>query len=105
MLDRLLREVLCLSIDETYATNIFPFIKPDIISSQIPLVDVIRAAREFTVPELRLARPSKVLPLGKMPSAALRKLWVNFMSLPHPAARISFSAQMEIWLRELSSWI
>ena len=103
ILDRLLREVLNLSVEQTYATNVFPYIKPGDISKPIPFPDVTRAAREFAVPELRLARPSRILALGKMASTALREVGVECIALPHPAARMSISAQVEAWRRELGS--
>ena len=103
LLDRLLQEVLSLSIKDTYATNIFPFIKAGGISSPIPKGDVFRAAQEFAALELKLARPTKILALGRMPTIALREIGINCIGLPHPAARISFSAQKEMWRQALSS--
>lgn len=102
LLERLLQEVLRLSINETYATNIFPFIKGGSISSPIPKTDVIRAAQEFAPLELKVVRPSKILALGRISTMALREIGINCISLPHPAARISFDVQKEFWCQALS---
>ena len=86
-LDALLERVLGLDISDVYITNAFPFIKPGGMSAAIPFRDVVRAVETFTVPELELAEPKKVLALGSQVHRALTKAGVKAVALPHPAAR------------------
>lgn len=76
-----------LTLAETYVTNVFPFVKAGGMSSIIPASDVRRAAKIFTKVELKLAEPKIVFALGKRTQDALESARVEFMPLPHPAAR------------------
>lgn len=87
-LQELLARVLGTSLNEIYATNVFPFVKQGRMSAPLPYNEVLATARRFAVPELELARPSAVLALGTVAAAALRKCGVQATELPHPAARI-----------------
>lgn len=98
VLNELLSRTLGVSIDCTYTTNIFPFIKLGGISSSIPMRHILQAATTFTKPELEIARPSTILALGRIPSIALTRVGVKCISLPHPAARIgSIEVHEKIW--------
>lgn len=97
-LDEVLQRVLRLSIEETYTTNAFPFIKPGGMSNGIPMTHVVRSIEEFTSEELRLAKPSMILALGSLTYKALRKAGINAIALPHPAARgMSLDAYEQLW--------
>jgi len=71
--DELLNRVFRLRVNEAYITNAFPFIKPGGMSAAIPMRDVVRAVELFTVPELELARPTRVLALGSQVHRALTR--------------------------------
>lgn len=102
-LERLLEDIFGLSFDQIYATNIFPFIKLGKISAPLPMRDVRRAASEFTVRELEIARPSKILALGRVSSQVLQSIGVDCIALPHPAARIgAYAKHKNAWLDALN---
>jgi restriction system protein len=71
-LKRLLLEHLGLNLDATFATNLFPFIKQGGISSTIPMRDLVRAAREFAIPQIEIVSPKIVVCLGMNTFNALR---------------------------------
>jgi restriction system protein len=58
--------------ENIYATNLFPFIKPGGISNYIPMRDLIRAAQEFALPQVRIVQPRLVICLGLNTFNALR---------------------------------
>lgn len=92
-----------LTLEETYATNAFPFIKPGGMSSNLRLSDLVRAVNEFTLPELELARPTLVIALGAMTFKALHRCGVEAIALPHPAARgMSSRGYVEMWRSAIS---
>jgi restriction system protein len=51
-------------LSDTYGTNLFPFIKMGAISSSIPMGDMVRAAKEFAIPQIRIVKPRLVICLG-----------------------------------------
>jgi hypothetical protein len=53
-----------LQIRQIYATNLFPFVKPGATSAPIPYRDLVRAAREFGIPQIEIVRPRLVIALG-----------------------------------------
>jgi restriction system protein len=61
---RLLKEHFGVELEDTYATNLFPFIKAGNISTKIPLRDLRRAAEEFALPQIKIVRPKLVVCLG-----------------------------------------
>ena len=63
-LDKLLRETIGLRIDETYATNLFPFIKPGGMSSSIPFRALRASARSYALPQIEILAPRLVVALG-----------------------------------------
>jgi hypothetical protein len=64
LLQRLLREVFDVSLAEVYATKLFPFIKPGGMSARIRWGDLVRAAREFALPQIEIIKPALVVCLG-----------------------------------------
>lgn len=63
-LDKLLCAHCKLAIGQIYATNLFPFVKFGEMTEKIPMGDLIKAAREFCVPQLRIVSPKIAVCLG-----------------------------------------
>jgi hypothetical protein len=71
-LARLLKNTFGLSISDIYATNVFPFVKLGGMSDRIPFADLIRAARQFALPQIEIVNPRLVICLGMDTFNALR---------------------------------
>ena len=71
-LKRLLKDTFGLELQDTYSTNLFPFIKQGGLSTTIPQKDLIRAASEFAIPQINIIKPRLVVCLGKKTFNALR---------------------------------
>jgi hypothetical protein len=67
--NRRLRELLLqhfgLKLEEVYATNVFPFVKVGSMSASINKKDLVRAAREFALPQMEIVGPRLAVCLGK----------------------------------------
>lgn len=72
-LKALLAEHLGLKLEETYATNLFPYVKPGAMNAYIPARDLLKAAQEFTLPMIEIIKPRIVVCLGLDTFNALRK--------------------------------
>jgi hypothetical protein len=72
-LNRLLNGHFRVQLKDVYATNLFPFIKSGNISSPIPQRDLIRAAIEFALPQIRIICPKLVVCLGAATFNAIRR--------------------------------
>lgn len=72
-LKMLLKEHFGLSLSDTYATNLFPFVKPGGISTPINRLDLLRAAKEFVLPQIEIVQPVIVICLGLVTFNALRE--------------------------------
>lgn len=70
----LLFEHFGLQLHQTYATNLFPFIKMGSMSSNIPQVDLVRAAKEYALPQIEIVQPSVVICLGIKTFNAIRSV-------------------------------
>lgn len=70
---KLLYETFGLTLRDTYATNLFPFIKPGKMSARIPQKDLTAAARQFALPQIQIVKPKLVICLGLVTFNALRK--------------------------------
>jgi len=64
-LKQLLRKDFQLELQDIYATNVFPFIKEGAIGATIPMRDLIRAAKEFALPQIMIIKPVVAVCLGK----------------------------------------
>lgn len=53
-----------LTLDETFATNLFPFIKPGGMTTNIPVKLMSSAAKEFAMPQILVVRPKLLICLG-----------------------------------------
>lgn len=70
---RLLQANFRMPLWRTYATDLFPFIKPGHMGRKIPRRDLVRAAMEFALPQVRIVNPKLVICLGLQTYNALRK--------------------------------
>ena len=61
------------SLEEIYSTNLFPYVKPGSMNARIPAADLLRAAKQFTIPMIDIIQPKIVICLGKDTFNALRK--------------------------------
>ncbi len=102
-LEHLLNKFFNLKIEDTYATNVFPFIKEgDISSGGISIVDIRKSANIFLKREIEIVKPNLILALGNLACSGLRSIDVDFIDLPHPAARIgSIEKHEKIWGKKL----
>lgn len=64
-LQKLLREHFPLELKDVYATNVFPFIKVGRTDAPIPRRDLVRAAREFALPQIEIVEPRIAVCLGR----------------------------------------
>ncbi|HVS82244.1 MAG TPA: hypothetical protein VHE60_10985 [Pyrinomonadaceae bacterium] len=71
---RLLNATFGLTLRDAYGTNLFPFIKPGGMSADIPEADLIKAAREFALPQIRIVNPKLVICLGMQTFNAVREV-------------------------------
>ena len=69
----LLQSTFGTALRETYATNLFPFVKLGGMSASIPHRDLVAAAREFAIPQIQIVRPRLVICLGLATFNALRR--------------------------------
>jgi restriction system protein len=72
-LTRLLDKTYDLQLTDVYGTNLFPFVKLGGVSASIPQKDLVAAARQFTLPEIRIVNPRLVICLGLVTFNALRQ--------------------------------
>lgn len=70
----LLREHLQIDFKDTYATNLFVFIKPGGISAPIKTSDLVYSAQTYTIPEISIIRPKFVICLGARVLSILSKI-------------------------------
>jgi len=72
-LKRRLQEAFGLSLADTYATDLFPFVKPGGMSTAIPAGYLRRAAREYAVPQIEIVARELVVCIGLATFNALRE--------------------------------
>lgn len=59
-------------LKDVYGTNLFPFIKPKGMSQPVPHSDLVKAAVDFALPQIRIVQPAVVVCLGLATFNALR---------------------------------
>jgi restriction system protein len=96
-LEKLLHRHFNRTLAQTYATNVFPWVKPGGMSAPVPIGHALAAAEQFAAKELRLAQPLITLALGRVAAEVLGRLGVHCIALPHPAARISGAEAHAAW--------
>jgi hypothetical protein len=103
-LEELLQQFFKIGIAGVYGTNVFPFIKKGGMSSPIPMKDIKRVSEHFLKEELRIAKPTCIIALGRRAQYSLEYLGIKHVAVPHPAARIgSIDKHMEAWKVALSA--
>lgn len=70
---QLLRTTFGITLADTYATNLFPFIKKGRMNANISTADMLRAARDFALPQICIVKPMLVICLGGPTFNALRR--------------------------------
>jgi hypothetical protein len=70
---RLLNTTFGITLRDTYGTNLFPFVKLGGMSQPIRQVDLLAAARQFALPQIRVVNPKLVICLGLVTFNALRQ--------------------------------
>jgi hypothetical protein len=64
-LKELLHRYFELELKDVYATNVFPFVKLGAMNRSIAMRDLVRAAREFALPQIEIIGPRLAVCLGK----------------------------------------
>jgi hypothetical protein len=72
-LKRLLKTHLNLDLQDTYATNLMPFIKQGGMSASIPMKVLVNAATEFALPQVKIVQPKIVVCFGLQAFNATRR--------------------------------
>ena len=62
-----------LKFSETYASNVFPFIKQGKKNSSIPRADMVYAAKTYALPQIEIVSPRMVICLGRPAFYAVRR--------------------------------
>ncbi len=109
-----------LGFSETYATNVFPFIKRGKKSDPIPCRDLVSCAETYALPQIEIVSPRMAICLGqrtfdavcraggqdlrdwkraRSPGPHIRISSVKVYGLPHPAARIKKETKVDRWRR------
>lgn len=111
-LKALLKKYFSLEFEDTYATNLFPFIKMGGMSNGISIKDMRRSAKQFTLPMIRVVSPKIAIALGSKTFDALYDACdekqdikagsfqfgsTKIFHQPHPAARISNIKKEQGW--------
>lgn len=73
-LKELLKKHFGIELKDTYATNLFPFVKMNNMSSFIPSSDMKKAALEFALPQVDIISPKIIICLGLSTFNALRRV-------------------------------
>lgn len=94
-LKRLLPQHLNLSLSQTYATNLFPFIKKGEMKATIPVGDLTRAAQEYALPQVRIVRPRLVVCLGIETFKAMQRACGQSPLAPRTADAIAAPFEFE----------
>jgi hypothetical protein len=64
-LKNLLKTYFDVGFDDIYATNVFPFVKLGKMNASIKSKDLVRAAKDFALPQIKIIAPRLVICLGK----------------------------------------
>lgn len=116
----LLKKHLHLKLEDTYATNLFPFIKMGGMSAGIPERIMRRAAEQFTLPMIDILKPKITIALGRktynaiydacnskqeiLTGISFKYEGTKVFHQPHPAARIS-NIEKEIKWKEMAKYL
>jgi hypothetical protein len=64
-IDKLLHQHFGLTWADTFATDVFPFVKPGGMRGDLMWKDFVRCARDFALPQIVIIRPRMVICLGR----------------------------------------
>jgi hypothetical protein len=64
-IDRLLHQHFGLKWQDTFATDVFPFVKPGNMRGDLKWDDFVRCAREFALPQIDIIKPLLIICLGR----------------------------------------
>jgi hypothetical protein len=67
-IDELLHRHFGMSFSDTFATDLFPFVKPGDMRGKLQRLDVLKCAGEFAVPQIEIIEPLIVICLGRSSS-------------------------------------
>ena len=98
-LQELLREHFAIALKDTYATNVFPFVKRGSMGSSIPKSDLVHAAAEFTLRQIEIVKPRIAVCLGKAAYNA-----VALASKHTPALRLRNAISTPFWIGATQVW-
>ena len=62
-----------LEFSEVYATDVFPFVKAGDMGTKIPMADMVLAAKQFAIPQIKIISPKLVVCLGRQTFNSIRK--------------------------------
>lgn len=89
---RLLDKFFDLEFSEVYATDVFPFVKSGDMGTKIPMADMVLAANQFAIPQIKIISPKLVICLGRQTFNSIRKAsGLKEISLSEPLEKNNFS--------------
>ncbi len=68
-----LNQNLSLQFSDTFATNVFPFIKKGPMNARIRLADMLYCVKEYALPQLEVVSPMMAICLGRSTFEAIRQ--------------------------------
>lgn len=121
---RLLDKYFHLDFSDTYATNLFVYLKKGALSARIPAIDMQFCVREFLIPQIDIVQPKAVLCLGAYVNNSVRKVLalpplplreaykapitytgIRIFGLPHPGGLGTSSVGGQNAVEEMWRWV
>lgn len=91
-LKKMLRDSFKLEFEDTYATNLFVFIKKGSISNSIPIKAMLYSTKEYAIPQIEIVKPQIVICIGAVTNNIMRR------SLNFPPVKIKDSVNNPAYL-------
>lgn len=96
---RLLKNHFGLELEDTFATNVMPFVKLGKMNASIPRRDMVRAAKEFAIPQIEIVGPTTAVCLGLPAFNSIR------ISLGHkPVRTIDEGVKLPFMYKQTEIW-
>lgn len=86
-----------LAFADTYATDVFAFVKRGSMTARISFVDLVLSARRYTLPQIEIVRPQMVICLGSASFNAVRRAVLEQQNL-------GVGTPDRRWMRLSDSW-
>jgi uracil-DNA glycosylase len=102
ILRRLLYDNFRISLEDTYATNLFPFIKNGRVTASIPGKDLKAAAKKYGLEQIKIIEPRLVIVLGVTSYRAL--LHAIDETIAAPRSLEEAIANPTMWGSEINIW-